>query len=133
MASERLVFVNLPVRDLERSMRFFRALGFEFNPQFTDEKAACMVLSDKGYVMLLTEPFFATFTTKKVADASSTTECTVAISATSREEVDALVGKALELEASEVGEARDYGFMYQRSFYDLDGHLWEVLYMQPGA
>jgi len=133
MASDRLVFINLPVRDLDRSMRFFRALDFDFDPKFTDEKAACMVLSDKAFVMLLTEPFFATFTTKKVADATSSTECTVAISARSREEVDALVEKALALEASEAGQARDYGFMYQRAFHDLDGHLWEVVFMEPAA
>jgi predicted lactoylglutathione lyase len=113
-------------------MRFFRSLGFDFDPKFTNDKAACMVLSDKAFVMLVTEPFFQTFTTKKVADAASATECTVAVSAESRAEVDALVEKAISLEATEAGKAQDHGFMYQRAFYDLDGHLWEVIWMQQG-
>jgi len=132
MAASRLVFVNLPVRDLNQSKRFFGSLGFDFDPKFTNDEAACMVLSDKAFVMLVTEPFFRTFTKKEVADATSTTECTVAVSAQSRAEVDELVEKALSLEATEAGEAKDHGFMYQRAFHDLDGHLWEVVWMQQG-
>jgi uncharacterized protein len=129
----RMIFVNLPVQDLTKSVEFFGALGFEFNQQFTDDNATCMVVSEHACVMLLVRPFFATFTTKDVADSATTTGAVVALSATSREEVDALADKALELGGRMIKEPQDEGYMYGRSFYDLDGHAWEVMWMDPGA
>ena len=125
----RLIFVNLPVKDLDRSMAFFRALGLEFNPDFTDERAACLVFSDDIYAMLLTEPFFATFTPKPVADATKATEVMTALSADSREAVDALVGKAVKAGGTEAHEPIDHGFMYERLFSDPDGHVWAIVWM----
>lgn len=123
------IFVNLPVRDLDRSMAFFRALGFEFNPQFTNEKAACMVISDDNYVMLLTEPFFATFIDTPVADATKTTEVMTALNAESRVAVDELLAKALAAGATETRDPMDHGFMYERLFNDPDGHVWGIFWM----
>jgi len=129
----RSLFLNLPVKNLEASVDFFTQLGFEFNLQFTDENATCMVLSDTAFVMLLVEPFFQTFTDKKIADATTTVEAITAISAESRAEVDELVSKAIEAGALSTGrDPQDHGFMYQREFYDLDGHKWEVLWMDSG-
>lgn len=124
------VFVNLPVRDLKRSMDFFAGLGFTFNPKFTDENAACLVLSDSAFVMLLVRPFFATFAPKPVAD-GATTEVLVGISRDSREEVTEMVNRAIGLGAVIHRHPDDLGFMYSWSFQDLDGHLWEVLWMDP--
>jgi predicted lactoylglutathione lyase len=132
-AQSRLIFVNLPVKDLSASIAFFRALGFEFDPKFTDESATCMIVSEQAYVMLLVEPRFADFTKKQVADARTTTETIVAVSADSREAVDAFADKALAAGASPANEPMDHGFMYGRSFNDLDGHLWEVIWMSPEA
>ena len=130
MSDSRLLFLNLPVGDLKRSMEFFGRLGFEFDPKWTDEKAACMVISDKAWVMLLTEPFFATFTQKKLTDRSNEVGGMCALSCESRAEVDALMDKALLAGAGEArDEAQDLGFMYGRSFFDLDGHQWELLWM----
>ena len=129
----RTMFLNLPVQDLTRSADFFTSLGFEFNPKFTDENATCMVLSEQAFVMLLVQPFFSTFTTKEVVDATTHTEAIMGVSAESREEVDALVDKALELGGRVANEPSDHGFMYGRSFYDLDGHAWEVLWMDPAS
>jgi predicted lactoylglutathione lyase len=129
----RLTFVNLPVSELARSIHFFGSLGFEFDAAFTDEHATCMVLSEQAFVMLLVEPFFATFTRKPVADATSRTETILGFSAESRADVDALVDRALELGGAEAGPPHDAGSMYGRSFYDLDGHAWEVLWMEPVA
>lgn len=129
----RKMFVNLAVRDLKRAKVFFSALGFDFNPKFTDEKAACMVISDEGYVMLLAEPFFKTFTTRAVCDTSRQTEALLALSCESRTEVDELVKKAIAAGGRDAMPAQDQGFMYGRSFYDLDGHHWEVLWMEPKA
>jgi uncharacterized protein len=129
----RSIFVNIAVRDLAKSMEFFRTLGFEFNLQFTDEKAACMVLSDKGYVMLLTEPFFRGFTKREPCDTSKATEAMLALSCESRAEVDQLVRKAIDAGGSHAMDPTDHGFMYGWSFYDLDGHHWEVLWMDPAA
>jgi predicted lactoylglutathione lyase len=129
----RMIFVNLPVQDLARSVAFFTGLGFEFNGAFTDENATCMVLSEHACVMLLVRPFFATFTTKEVADATTTTGAILAVSAQSREDVDVLVDGALALGGISVLPASDEGFMYGRSFYDLDGHAWEVMWMDPVA
>ena len=128
----RMIFVNLPVQDLDKSVAFFTELGFDFNAAFTDENATCMVVSEQAFVMLLVRPFFATFTSKEVADAS-VTETTVGLSAGSREEVDALVDRALALGATAVTPPQDEGYMYGRSFYDLDGHLWDFIWMDPAA
>ena len=129
----RKIFVNLPVKDLERSMQFFANLGFRFNPQFTDETAACMVISEDIYAMLLTEKKFAVFTPKPICDAAKTTEVLVALSCESREEVEDLVRKAVASGGSVYADAKDYGFMYQHGFQDPDGHIWELIYMQPEA
>lgn len=129
----RKVFVNLPVRNLEASKAFFTKLGFTFNPQFTDERAACMVLSEEGYVMLLAAPFFETFTKKALCDATTHTEVLIAVSCESREEVDRLVKTALEAGGTPAMDPADHGFMYYHTFHDLDGHHWELLWMDPAA
>ena len=131
--TSRKIFVNLAVRDLKRAKAFFSALGFDFNPKFTDDNGACMVISDEGYVMLLAEPFFKTFTTRQVCDTSRQTEALLALSCESRSEVDELVKKAIGAGGRDAMPAQDHGFMYGRSFYDLDGHHWEVLWMDPKA
>ena len=123
------IFVNLPVRDLQKSVEFFGKLGYAFNPQFTDENATCMIIGDDIFAMLLVEPYFRTFIEKDIADARKTAEVILALSAENREAVDALVDKALAAGATEPRPAKDYGFMYQRSYQDLDGHLWEVFHM----
>jgi predicted lactoylglutathione lyase len=125
------IFVNLPVKDLKKSMEFFTGLGFSFNPQFTDENAACLVFSDSIYAMLLTEKFFKTFVTKEIADTTKTIEVINALFLDSRKEVDELVDKALKAGAGKYREPDEMDFMYSRSFSDLDGHLWEVGYMDP--
>ncbi len=129
----RQLYINLPVDDLDRSIAFFRALGFDFNPKFTDENATCVVISDQINVMLLVRPFFAGFTPKPIADARSTTEVLLALSCDSRAEVDALIAKAVAAGAATSMECRDLGFMYQHDFEDLDGHLWEVFWMDETA
>lgn len=133
----RNLYVNLPVKDLERTVEFFTALGFSFNPMFTDENATCMIVNDSTSVMLLVEPYFATFTRKPLADAHAVTETLLALSLDSRAEVDDFVAKAIARGASEYAEPRDLGFMYQRGVADLDGHQWEVFFMDesqfPGA
>ena len=123
------IFVNLPVKDLQKSVEFFGKLGYAFNPQFTDENATCMIISDDIFAMLLVEPYFKSFIEKDVADARKTAEVILALSAENREAVDALVGKALAAGATEPRPAKDLGFMYLRSYQDLDGHLWEVFHM----
>jgi hypothetical protein len=123
------VFINLPVNDLEKSKTFFKALGYDFNPQFTDEKAACMVISDNIYAMLLTESYFATFTKKEVSNAKQSTEVLIALDATSKDEVKRIVAKAEKLGATIYNEPADHGWMYQHSFADLDGHQWEFAYL----
>ncbi len=123
------IFINLPVRDLDKSMVFFTGLGFSFNPQFTDEKAGCMVISDSIFAMLLTESYFQTFTKKTVSDAKTATEVLIALDADSKEEVQQLIAKAESAGATIYSEAQDHGWMYQHSFADLDGHQWELIYM----
>ena len=123
------LFVNLPIKDLPRSVRFFESLGYTFNPQFTDENATCMILGENLFAMLLVEPYFRTFIEKDVSDAHRATEVLLAVPVGSREAVDALVDKALAAGAKEPRPARDLGFMYQRSYDDLDGHTWEVFHM----
>jgi uncharacterized protein len=125
----RKIFINLPVRDLDRSKEFFSSLGFGFDPKFTNEKAACMAISDGASVMLLTEPFFRTFTTHAICDTSSHTEGLFAISCKSRAEVDGLVGAAVAAGGKRAMDPQDHGFMYGWSFYDPDGHHWEVVWM----
>jgi len=127
----RMIFVNLPVSDVSRSMAFFTTLGFTFNEKYTNEKAACMVITETIYVMLLREAFFQTFTNKAVSDATLSTEVLTCISCESRDEVDALVEKALAAGASLPAPAQDHGFMYSRFFSDLDGHIWEFIWMDP--
>jgi predicted lactoylglutathione lyase len=129
----RQIFVNLPIRDMESSQAFFRALGFAFNPQFTNAQGACMVVSEGIYVMLLVEPFFQTFTKKPVADARRSTEVLVCLSCESRDEVDALVKKALAAGGTAPNPPQDHGFMYSHGFEDPDGHVWELVWMDPNA
>ena len=129
----RLLFLNLPVADLPASRAFFGALGFEFDEKFCDEGAACMVVSEQAYVMLLQRTRFAEFVTKPLADADETAALTVCVSAESRVEVDSLADAAGKAGAGDAKGPQDYGFMYQRSFYDLDGHLWEIAWMDPVA
>ena len=129
----RKIFVNLAVRDLQKSMEFFSTLGFTFNRQFTDDKAACMVISDGAFVMLLSEPFFKSFTRREQCDTSRSTEALMALSCESRAEVDEIVRKAIDAGGKHAMDPQDHGFMYGWSFYDLDGHHWEVLWMDPNA
>ena len=125
------IFVNLPVKNLDKSIEFFTKLGFKFNPQFTDETATCMIVSDDIFVMLLTEAKFKTFTPKAICDATKSTEVLVALSCESRAKVDKIVRKAIAAGGTTYNEAKDYGFMYQHGFQDLDGHIWEYLWMDP--
>ena len=127
------IFVNLPVKDLKKSITFFEALGYSFNPQFTNDDAGCLVISDTIYAMLLTEPFFKTFIKKEIADAKKSAEAIIALSVETREQVDELVNKALKAGAEKSSEAQDHGWMYQWGFQDLDGHLWEVFYSDPAG
>jgi predicted lactoylglutathione lyase len=123
------IFINLPVKDLERSKTFFSGLGYSFNPQFSDDKAACMVISEHIYVMMLVESYFKTFTKKEISDAHKATEVLLALDAASREEVQQTIKKATELGGSIYAEPQDHGWMYQHSFADPDGHQWEIVYM----
>jgi len=127
------IFVNLPVKDLNRSKDFFTKLGFSFNKQFTDENAGCMVITDDIYAMLLTEPFFKNFTKKEIADARKSTEAIVALGVESRARVDELADKALSSGGSAANEPMEQDGMYGRSFQDPDGHLWEVIWMDPAS
>ncbi|MGW7517358.1 VOC family protein [Streptomyces sp. NPDC054796] len=127
------IFVNLPVKDLPKSKDFFTALGFSFDPQFSDDNAGCLVISEDIYAMLLVEPFFQSFTQKEVADATKSTEAILCLGVESRERVDDLVDKALASGGSASNETQDHGFMYGRSFQDPDGHLWEVVHMDMDA
>ncbi|MEU9715733.1 VOC family protein [Streptomyces sp. NPDC047976] len=129
----QMIFVNLPVKDLDAAKAFWEKLGYSFNPQFTDHTAACMVVSDSIFAMLLTEEKFKEFATKPVADASKTTEVMVALSADSREKVDEVVDAALAAGAVEPRPVMDLGFMYGRTFEDLDHHVWEFVWMDPAA
>lgn len=132
-AQRRKIFVNLPVKDLGRSMAFFKALGFSFNAQFTDETAASMVISDDIYVMLLKHEKFKQFTPKAIADTNMTSEVLTCLSAESKDEVNKMVDAALKAGGRKLREPQDYGFMYERSFQDPDGHIWEIMWMDPAA
>lgn len=127
------IFLNLPVKNLQKSIEFFTALGFSFNPQFTDDKATCMVISDTIFAMLLIEERFKDFTRKELCDAHKSTEVLIALDAESREAVDALVQKAVAAGGAIYAEPQDHGWMYQHSFADLDGHQWELCYMDESA
>lgn len=127
------IFVNLPVKNLNESVDFFSKLGFEFNPQFTDENATCMIIGENIFAMLLVEGYFKSFIKKEIADAAKTTEVIVALSADSRAQVDEIVNKALAAGAKPYNEPVDHGFMYSWSFQDIDDHLWELVYMEESA
>ena len=129
----RQIYVNLPIKNMERSQAFFRSLGFSFNPQFTNEQGACMVIADGIYAMLLVESFFQSFTKKPIADATKSTEVLLCLSCASRAEVDDLVAKALAAGGKVPNAPQDQGFMYGHGFEDLDGHMWELAYMDLTA
>ena len=125
------IFVNLPVKNLDKSIEFFSQLGFRFNQQFTDETATCMIVTDDIFAMLLTEEKFKTFTPKEICDAKKYSEVLVALSYDSRSDVDDMVRKAVAAGGSTYNEPQDHGFMYAHGFQDLDGHIWEIFYMDP--
>lgn len=126
-------YVNLPVKDLNRTKNFFSRIGFEFNTQFSDDNSACLVINDNTFVQLLEESYFRTFINKPVADVASAAGGIIALSADSREHVNELADKALSAGGKQFKEPADHGFMYVRSFEDLDGHLWEIAYMDMSA
>jgi uncharacterized protein len=130
---QQMIFVNLPVNDLDSSKKFFTELGYTINPQFSDENAASVVISDTIVAMLLTKPFYSTFTKKEIADATKTSEVLLCLSAESREKVDELVEKAVAAGGTASDKVQDMDFMYGRAFDDLDGHTWEVVWMNPEA
>jgi uncharacterized protein len=127
------IFVNLPANDLNKTIEFFTKLGFKFNPQFTDENATCMIVGEDIFVMLLVEKFFKTFTKKEICDTSKNTEVIVALSVEGREKVDQMINKAIEAGGKESREPQDHGWMYGRSFEDINGHIWEIIYMDESA
>ncbi|MCX4629987.1 VOC family protein [Streptomyces sp. NBC_01443] len=128
-----MIFVNLPVKDIDAAKAFWGKLGYSFNPQFSDESTGCLVISDTIFAMLMTEARFKDFATKEVADATKSTEVMVALSADSREKVDEVVDAALAAGGTEPRPAQDLGFMYGRAFEDLEGHVWEYVWMDPAA
>lgn len=133
MTHQQQIFVNLPVKDLPRSIAFFTALGYSFNPQFTDDTATCMIVSDTIYVMLLTHEKFKVFSPRPIADATQAVEVLNCLSCESREKVDELVRKAVAAGGSTYSQPQDHGFMYGHGFQDLDGHIWELMHMDPNA
>lgn len=133
MPAIKQIFVNLAVKDLNKSVEFFTKLGFTFNPQFTDENATSMIIGENIFAMLLTEKFFSTFTKKPLADAKSSTEVINAFSMGSRQEVDDIVAKAVAAGGRQYKEVEDHGWMYGNNFEDLDGHQWEFFYMDESA
>ena len=127
------IFINLPVKNLSKSVTFFTQLGFTFNPQFTDEQATCMIISENIFAMLLVEERFKDFTRKPIADATKSTEVLIALDAASRAEVDTMIRNAVNAGGSTYSEPQDHGWMYGHSFADLDGHQWEILYMDESS
>jgi predicted lactoylglutathione lyase len=127
------IFVNLPVKNLKKSIEFFTKLGYTFNPQFTDNTATCMIVSENIFVMLLTEEKFKTFTPKSICDATQSTEVLVCLSTESRQKVDELVRNAVAAGGTTYNNPQDHGFMYGHGFQDLDGHIWELIFMEPSA
>ncbi|MDX3520921.1 VOC family protein [Streptomyces scabiei] len=130
---QQMIFINLPVNDLDASKKFFTELGYTLNPQFSDENAASVVISDTIVAMLLTKPFYSSFTKKEIADATRTSEVMLCLSAESREKVDELVDKAVAAGGTASEKVQEMDFMYGRAFDDLDGHTWEVVWMDPAA
>ena len=127
------LFVNLPVKDLNKSINFFAKLGFTFNPQFTDENATCMIIGENIFAMLLVEKFYKTFTDKEICDSTKSTEAILALSADSREKVNEMIIKVISAGGIETRKPQDHGWMYGRSFQDVDGHLWEIFFMDENA
>jgi uncharacterized protein len=127
------IYVNLPVKDLQKSIAFFTKLGFTFNPQFTNENATCMIIGENIFAMLLVEKFFQTFTKKTICDATKSTEVLVCISRESRADVDEMVKNAVAAGGTIPRPAQDHGFGYGHAFQDIDGHIWELVYMAPNA
>ena len=127
------IFVNLPVKDLTQSIEFFTTLGFKVNPQFTDETAACLRVGEDIFVMLLTQDKFKAFTPKEICDATKSTEVLVCLSAESRDKVNEMVHTAVAAGGTTYNEPQDHDFMYGHGFQDLDGHIWEIIYMEPSA
>ena len=127
------IFVNLPVKYLSKSVAFFTSLGFTFDSKFTDENATCMIVGENIFVMLLVESFFKTFTAKEICDAKKSTEVLVCLSCESRQNVDEFVSKAVAAGGTSPRKPQDHGFMYQHGFEDVDGHIWELIYMEPSA
>jgi len=127
------IFVNLPIKDLNRSVAFFTQLGYKFEPQFTNENATCMIAGDNIFVMLLVEKFFKTFTHKRICDTAKETEVLTCLALDSRQKVDEIVAKAVAAGGTAPRPPQDHGFMYGHGFEDLDGHTWEFVYMEAGA
>lgn len=127
------IFVNLPVKNLKQSIEFFTQLGFQFNPQFTDETATCMIVSETIFVMLLTHEKFKTFTPNAICDATKSTEVLVCLSVENRAKVDEMVHQAVAAGGKTYNDPQDHGFMYAHGFQDLDGHIWELIYMDPST
>ena len=132
-ATRHKLFVNIPVQDLQRSITFFEALGFRFNPQFTDATATCMLVGEDAYFMLLTREKFAGFSKRPTGDPRAETGAMFALSVDGRAAVDEMVRQAIAAGGAHAAEPQDHGFMYGSSFYDLDGHHWEVFWMDPAA
>ncbi|MFE1886209.1 VOC family protein [Streptomyces diastatochromogenes] len=130
---QQMIFVNLATNDVEASKKFFTALGYTINPQFSTDDCACVVISDTIIAMLLSKQHYATFTKKEIVDSTTSSEVLVCLSAESREKVDELVDQAIAAGGKPSGETQDHGFMYGRAFDDLDGHTWEVMWMDPAA
>jgi uncharacterized protein len=127
------IFVNLPVKELNKSIEFFTKLGFTFNSQFTDQNATCMIVDENIFVMLLVEKFFKTFTPKEICDTTKSSEVIIALSYESRIEVDAMVAKAIAAGGNKYSQPKEHGFMYQHGFQDIDGHIWEIFFMDKNA
>ena len=127
------IFVNLPVKNLNKTIEFFTKLGFKFNPQFTDENATCMIVGEDIFIMLLIENFFKTFTKKQISDTSKNTEVIVALSVEGREKVDQMINNAIRAGGRESREPQEHGWMYGRSFEDINGHIWEIIYMDEST
>ncbi|HEX4911943.1 MAG TPA: VOC family protein [Permianibacter sp.] len=129
----RQLYVNLPVSNVQKTKTFFSSLGFHFEPKFSNDDAICMIIADDIYVMLLAEPFFKRFIKKEISNAKHSTEVLLCLSCSSRQEVDALTDKALSAGGKLARDAQDLGFMYSQAFEDLDGHIWELMHMDPNA
>ncbi|KAF2511898.1 VOC family protein [Flavobacterium foetidum] len=123
------IFLNLAVKDLDKAVSFYNKLGFSTDPKFTNEKGACLVIDENIFVMLLVEEFYQTFTKKQICDATKSSEALMAISVDSREQVDEMLEKAIKAGGTDYDQANDYGWMYQKTFLDIDGHHWEVFFM----